>query len=110
MLEMSLLGVGTVLRLERDAWLTVNCLRQATNEYAPPPPSLGRFSTLTHLLDNGEGVRVQVCVYGKKSRRDLPNTAVFVCAPLRNPFIEQCSFSYEEKPLIFQVLCPTSDP
>ena len=39
MLEVSLLGVGTVLRLERDAWSMVKWLRQATNEYAPPPPS-----------------------------------------------------------------------
>ena len=30
MLEVSLLGVGTVLRLERDAW-------QAANDNAPPP-------------------------------------------------------------------------
>ena len=36
MLEVSLLGVGTVLRLERDAWSMVKRLRQATNEYAPP--------------------------------------------------------------------------
>ena len=36
MLEVSLLGVGTVLGLERDAWSMVNLLRQATNEYAPP--------------------------------------------------------------------------
>ena len=33
MLEVSLLGVGTVLRLERDAWSMVKWLRQATNEY-----------------------------------------------------------------------------
>ena len=38
MLEVSLLGAGTVLRLERDAWSTVKGLSQATNEYAPPPP------------------------------------------------------------------------
>ena len=37
MLEVSLLGVGTVLRFERDAWSTAECIRQATNEYAPPP-------------------------------------------------------------------------
>ena len=36
LLEVSLLGVGTVLRLERDAWSMVKRLRQATNEYAPP--------------------------------------------------------------------------
>ena len=36
-LEVSLLGVGTVLRLERDAWSMVKLLRQATNEYTPPP-------------------------------------------------------------------------
>ena len=29
-----------VLRLERDAWSIVKLLRQATNEYAPPPPVL----------------------------------------------------------------------
>ena len=34
-LEVSLLRVGTVLRLERDAWSMVKRLRQATNEYAP---------------------------------------------------------------------------
>ena len=39
MLEVSLLGVGTVLRLGRDAWSTVKRLRQATNEYAPSPPA-----------------------------------------------------------------------
>ena len=37
MLEVSLLGVVTVLRLERDAFSMVKCLKQATNEYAPPP-------------------------------------------------------------------------
>ena len=31
MLEVSLSGVGTVLRLECDAWSTLKCLRQATN-------------------------------------------------------------------------------
>ena len=49
LLEVSLLGVGTVLRLERDAWSMVKRLRQATNEYAPPLPvsllfRLHRFS------------------------------------------------------------------
>ena len=38
MLEVSLLGVGTVPRLERDAWSMVTLLWQATNRYAPPPP------------------------------------------------------------------------
>ena len=38
MLELSLIGVGTVLRLERDAWSMLKGLRQATNVYAPPPP------------------------------------------------------------------------
>ena len=36
LLEVSLLGVGTALRLERDAWSMVKLLRQATKEYAPP--------------------------------------------------------------------------
>ena len=34
----SLLGIGTVLRLERDAWSRVTGLRQAANEDAPPSP------------------------------------------------------------------------
>ena len=38
MLKVSLLGVETVLGLERDAWSMANRLRQATNEYAPPHP------------------------------------------------------------------------
>ena len=41
MLEASLLGVGTVLRLERDGCVVnmmVKLLRQATNDYAPPHP------------------------------------------------------------------------
>ena len=42
MLEVSLLGVGTVLRLERDAWSMVKLLRQATNVHTHllPPPYL----------------------------------------------------------------------
>ena len=38
-LEVSLSGVGTVVRLERNAWSKVKGQRQATNEYALPPPS-----------------------------------------------------------------------
>ena len=34
-LEVSLLGVGTVLCLERDAWSMVKSLPQTKNEYAP---------------------------------------------------------------------------
>ena len=37
MLAVSLLGVGTVLRLGRDDWSNVKLRRQATNEYATPP-------------------------------------------------------------------------
>ena len=42
MWKVSLFGVGTVLRLERDASSMVKRLRQATNEYAstPAPPSV----------------------------------------------------------------------
>ena len=36
--EMSLLGVGTVVRLERDAWSMVKRLWQATYQYPPPTP------------------------------------------------------------------------
>ena len=38
MMEVSLLRVGTVLGLERDAWSMVKWLRHATNKYAPPRP------------------------------------------------------------------------
>ena len=38
LLKVSLLGVGTVLRFERDAWSLVKRPRQAANGYAPPPP------------------------------------------------------------------------
>ena len=38
-LEVSMLGVETLLRLERDAWsMMVKKLQRATNEAAPPPP------------------------------------------------------------------------
>ena len=37
LLEVPLVGVGTVPRLEGDEWSTVKKLRQATNEYALPP-------------------------------------------------------------------------
>ena len=40
-LEVSLIGVGTVLRLERDSWSMVKRPRQPTNEYAPPTPPSG---------------------------------------------------------------------
>ena len=43
--EVSLLGVGTVLRLERDASPMVKLLRQATNEYPPPPPAPSKIPT-----------------------------------------------------------------
>ena len=36
MLGVSLLGVGTVLRLERDVGSMAERRRQATNKYAPP--------------------------------------------------------------------------
>ena len=39
MLEVSLSAVGTVLRLDMDAWSMIKGLRQTTNEYAPPPLS-----------------------------------------------------------------------
>ena len=44
MLEVSLLGVGAVHRLERDAWSMVKRLRQASIEYPPPPASMLPFA------------------------------------------------------------------
>ena len=44
MLEVSLLGVGAVLRLEKSAGSMVKCLWQTTNEYPRPlPPCLPRL-------------------------------------------------------------------
>ena len=41
-LGVSLLGVGTALRLKNHAWSTVKRLSQATNEYATPSPPCWR--------------------------------------------------------------------
>ena len=46
MLEVSLLGVGTVLHLEKDAWSMVKRLRQATNECALAHSPLSRPSLM----------------------------------------------------------------
>lgn len=40
MLEVSLLAVETMFHLKRDARSIVKGLRQATREYAPPPPAM----------------------------------------------------------------------
>ena len=45
-LEVYLLGVGTVLRHERDAWQMVKGLMQATNEYAPLSATYDRIERL----------------------------------------------------------------
>ena len=42
LLEVSMSGVGTVVRLERGAWSTVKLPRQAANDYLPPSPSVRR--------------------------------------------------------------------
>ena len=56
MLEVSMLGEGTVLRLEEDAWSMVQRLRQAKVEYAPllaprPPP----LKIIMKPLTKGQG-------------------------------------------------------
>ena len=56
MLEMSLLGVGTVLPLGRDAWSMVKSLRRAHSEHAPPPPLplyVGRLLAVLVLCAGG---------------------------------------------------------
>ena len=50
LLEVSLLGVGTVLRLERGARSMVKWLRQATNEYRPPPTAVNLELLTSDLL------------------------------------------------------------
>ena len=92
MLEVSLLivlGVGTVLRLERDAWSMVKWLRQATQMstpasmfeisipyatvyYTTPPPG-----AIFHarLLDNQEGANTEryTSAFGKLSTINASN-------------------------------------
>ena len=46
-LELSLFGVGTVLRLERDAWSMAKRLMQATNEYGHSRHSLAHLKDAT---------------------------------------------------------------
>ena len=58
MLEVSLVGVGAVLRLERDAWSMVKRLRQATCEYAPRLVTEGRLCT----SKGGGGVLSSLCM------------------------------------------------
>ena len=64
--EMPLLGVGTVLRLERDAWSMVQMttVRQAINENAapsPPPPSHPPCPNASSLIQTpGTGPRVRL--------------------------------------------------
>ena len=60
-LEVSLLGVATALRLERDAWSLVKWLRQAPIEHAPPalPPPSPRFRSIPQLeLEAGHSARI----------------------------------------------------
>ena len=61
MLVASLGEVGTVLRLERDAWLVGNWPRQAKIS-TPPPPNTARTSKLLSVLR-------------PKKRLDAPQTA-----------------------------------
>ena len=49
MLEVSLLGVGTVLLFERGAWSKAKSLRQVTNEYAPPSPPHRSVDPVSHF-------------------------------------------------------------
>ena len=51
-LEVSLSGVGTVLRQKRDGWSMVKRLKQATNEYALPPPPHNRHTIPLHTSCN----------------------------------------------------------
>ena len=51
MLEVSLLGVGTVLRLERDAWSMAKWPGQATN--GDPPPQKKKVGADLHLGGDG---------------------------------------------------------
>ena len=63
-LEVSLLGVGTVLRLDRDAWSMVKRLRQTTNETPPAPPPKKSQKGVTNAL------AVWQCLFQKSSDTD----------------------------------------
>ena len=69
-LEASLLGAGTALRLVGNAWSMVKRLRQATHEYAPPPFD----SRVRSFVRSGEPQtppKVDECAYGKAPTRRL---------------------------------------
>ena len=77
MLGVSLLGVGTVLRLARDAWSMVELLKQTTTEYAPPPTLVVdvwpfqrsrqvRPLTRPKLLNKKNGPQIDSCVISGK--------------------------------------------
>ena len=81
MLEVSLLGVGPALRLERDAWSMVKRLRQATNEYAPPPPRAPSVSLPPISF------RLAICPQvGWDIRVYLP-TFIYIASHILGPFL-----------------------
>ena len=71
-----IVGVGTVLRLERDAWSMVKGLRRAANEYAPPPPR--------HQRRRASLISAPLCTY---TRPNTPGTPI--CNT--NLYINPCS-------------------
>ena len=84
MLEVSLLGVGTVLRLERDAWSMIKWLRQATSEYTsptpPPPPLSPSFSGAIHAPSPVPHTAVPIC--GRHPRNESDSLGdVFLLHP-----------------------------
>ena len=58
---MSLLEVGTALRLERDASSMVKSLRQATNDYAFSP--LHAYGDIMHRFSLPTGI---LCTYSRE--------------------------------------------
>ena len=80
MFEVSLFGVGTVLRLERDALSMVKRLSQATSQYGPPASRavLGRMQLTLHATrgtPHGASRLVQatnVCLAGENPTCSVP--------------------------------------
>ena len=91
MLEVSLLGVGTVLRLERDAWSMVKRPRQATNEYAPSPPR----SFFAALVSCGPVSSLHRC--------RVPDFSLFLLLVAENDLKLRCGGNNTEQQMLVKV-------
>ena len=90
--EASLLGVGTVIRLKRDAWSMVKGLRQATNEYAPSSSSVvesERSSPCTPATWPNDGINLYTILAVSSMTSFLHRLGTCPLAPAQILFIDR---------------------